>query len=375
MKYYIIAGEASGDLLSSYLMKSIKKMDAIADFRCWGGDLMEAQGGELIKHYNDLAFMGFWEVAKNLRTILNNMTVCKVDILLYEPDVLILIDYPGFNLRIAEFAKEQHIRVVYYVSPQIWAWKKNRVHKIKRDVDTLITILPFEKEFYAKYNYEAHYAGHPLLDVIHDEMQNDDWQTFKEHYHLDERPVIAVLPGSRKQELQKMLPIMVQMTEQFPEYQFIMSKVKWQPLSLYQSCIKNKKITLVEGDTYSLLRHAQAAIVTSGTATLETALWNIPQVVCYKGSFISYLIARMVVGKHLKYISLVNLILDKPAVTELIQYDCNPKKLKEELSKIVNDSVIIDTMKNDYKQLRHLLGNAGASDNAAKLIVKHDDIN
>ena len=372
MKYYIIAGEASGDLLGSYLMKSIKKTDANADFRCWGGELMETQGGEIIKHYKDLAFMGFWEVAKNLRTVLNNLTVCKVDILLYEPDVVVLVDYPGFNLRIAEFAKEQKIRVVYYVSPQVWAWKKNRVHKIIRDVNTMITILPFEKDFYAKYNYKAHYVGHPLLDVVNNEIKNDDWQTFKMNYHLDDRPVIAVLPGSRKQELKKMLPIMIQMVERFPEYQFVMSKVKWQPLALYQSYIKDKNIKLVEGNTYSLLHHAKAAIVTSGTATLETALWNIPQVVCYKGSFLSYLIARTVVGKHLKYISLVNLILDNPAVTELIQYDCNPKKLSEELYKIVNDRVIIDAMKNDYKQLQHILGDAGASDNAAKLIVNNE---
>ena len=372
MKYYIIAGEASGDLLGSYLMKSIKKIDANADFRCWGGELMETQGGEIIKHYKDLAFMGFWEVAKNLRTVLNNLTVCKVDILLYKPDVVVLVDYPGFNLRIAEFAKEQKIRVVYYVSPQIWAWKKNRVHKIIRDVDMMITILPFEKDFYAKYNYKAYYVGHPLLDVINDEIKNDDWQTFKMNYRLDDRPVIAVLPGSRKQELKKMLPIMIQMVERFPEYQFVMSKVKWQPLALYHTYIKDKNIKLVEGNTYALLHHAKAAIVTSGTATLETALWNIPQVVCYKGSFLSYLIARSVVGKHLKYISLVNLILDKPAVTELIQYDCNPKKLSEELYKIVNDRVIIDAMKNDYKQLQHILGDAGASDNAAKLIVNNE---
>jgi lipid-A-disaccharide synthase len=372
MKYYIIAGEASGDLLGSYLMKSIKKWDTSADFRCWGGDLMEAQGGDIVKHYKDLAFMGFWEVLKNLRTILINIKVCKIDILLYEPDVIVLIDYPGFNMRIAEFAKEQNIRVVYYVSPQIWAWKKNRVHKIKRDVDTLITILPFEKDFYAKYNYDAHYVGHPLLDVIKDEMQNDDWQNFKANHHLDDRPVIAVLPGSRRQELKKMLPVMVQMAEQFPEYQFVMSKVKWQPLSLYQFYIKDKPIALVEGNTYSLLRHAKAAMVTSGTATLETALWNVPQVVCYKGSFLSYLIARIVVGKHLKYISLVNLILDKPVVTELIQHECNPKKLKEELAKIVDNRQIIEKMKNDYTQLRHILGDAGASDKAAKLIVEHD---
>jgi len=372
MKYYIIAGEASGDLLGSYLMKAIKKQDTQADFRCWGGDLMEAQSGDLIKHYNELAFMGFWEVFKNLRTILKNIKICKIDILLYEPDVIILIDYPGFNLRMAKFAKEQNIRVVYYVSPQIWAWKKNRVHKIKRDVDTMITILPFEKDFYAKYNYAVHYVGHPLLDIINDNTRHDDWQTFKENYKLDEHPVIAVLPGSRTQELKKMLPIMLQMVEQFPEYQFVISKVKGLPLSMYQSHIKNKKIALVEGNTYSLLHHAKSAIVTSGTATLETALWNVPQVVCYKSSFLSYLIAKLLVGKYLKYISLVNLILDKPAVTELIQYECNPKKLKEELNKIVNDNEVIHEIKENYTSLRHILCDAGASDKASKLIVRHD---
>jgi lipid-A-disaccharide synthase len=372
MKYYLIAGEASGDLLGSYLMKSIKRINATADFRCWGGDLMEAQGGEIIKHYKDLAFMGFWEVAKNLRTILINIKVCKIDILLYEPDVIILIDYPGFNLRIAEFAKEQNIKVVYYVSPQVWAWKKNRVHKIKRDVDTLITILPFEKDFYAQHNYEALYVGHPLLDVIDDEMQTNVETRHATSLRNDDRPIIAILPGSRRQELKKMLPVLVQMAEQFPQYQFVMSKVKWQPLSLYQSYIKDKPIALVEGNTYSLLRHATAAIVTSGTATLETALWNVPQVVCYKGSILSYLIAKMVVGKHLKYISLVNLILDKHAVTELIQNDFNPKTLVAELSIIVNVEKKIEAMKNDYAQLRHILGGAGASDKAAKLIVKDD---
>jgi lipid-A-disaccharide synthase len=369
MKYYIIAGEASGDLLGSYLMKSIKKFDKDADFHCWGGDLMEAQGGEIIKHYNELAFMGFWEVFKNLRTILKNFTICKIDILLYEPDVIVLIDYPGFNLRIAQFAKEQNIRVVYYVSPQIWAWRKNRVYKIKRDVDSVITILPFEKDFYAKYNYDVHYVGHPLLDVIQESKENDNWQ---KKFNLDARPIIAVLPGSRQLELKKILPVMLKMVEYFPEYQFVVSKVPGQPLSLYQSLIKEKKVTLVEGDTYSLLRNAKAAIVTSGTATLETALWNVPQVVCYKGSFISYLIAGMVIGKHLKYISLVNIILNKPVVTELIQYQCNPKRLKEEVSKIVNDSFTIDAMNNDYKQLQHILGNVGASDKAAKLIVNYE---
>ena len=372
MKYYIIAGEASGDLLGSYLIKSIKNLDNHADFRCWGGDLMDAQGGEIIKHYKELAFMGFWEVAINLRTVLKNITTCKVDILLYEPDVVVLIDYSGFNLRIAEFAKEHNIRVVYYVSPQIWAWKKNRVYKIKRDVDTMITILPFEKEFYAKYNYDVHYVGHPLLDVVRDEQKNEDWLDFKNKHKLDDRPVIALLPGSRRQELVKMIPVMVKMVEQFPDYQFVMSKVKWQPLSLYQSYIKNKKITLVEGNTYSILHHAKAAIVTSGTATLETALWNVPQVVCYKGGFISMIIINLIIDRTKKYISLVNLILEKLVVTELIQSECTPKKLKEEVSKIVYDNQAIDAMKREYAQLRHILGDAGTADRAAKLIVKDE---
>jgi len=372
MKYYIIAGEASGDLLGSYLMKSIKRNDANADFRCWGGERMEAQGGDLVKHYNELAFMGFWEVLMNLRTILINIKICKVDILLYEPDVIVLIDYPGFNLRIAAFAKSHNIRVVYYVSPQIWAWKKNRVHKIKREVDTLITILPFEKDFYAKYNYEAHYVGHPLLDIIQDENSKINLQTFKNQYQLDDRPIIAMLPGSRRQELNKMIPVMVQMAELFPNFQFVMSKVKWQPYSLYQSHIKDKKITLVEGNTYALLQYAKAAVVTSGTATLETALWKIPQVVCYKGSKLSFYIAKTLVGRNIKYISLVNLILDKLVVTELIQNECNPKKIKEELDKIVNEGQFLENMKKDYEQLHHVLGYSGASERAAKLIVNHE---
>ncbi|MDR0206251.1 MAG: lipid-A-disaccharide synthase [Bacteroidales bacterium] len=371
MKYFIVAGEPSGDLLGSYLMKSINKMDSNADFHCLGGDMMEAQGGEIIKHYKELAFMGFWEVAKNLRTILKNLTICKVDILLYKPDVIVLIDYPGFNLRIAKFAKEQNIRVVYFVSPQIWAWKKNRIHKIKRDVDTMITILPFETDFYEKNNYYAHYVGHPLLDVIHDAMKSDDWHTFKKKNKLDDRPVIAILPGSRKQELQKMLPIMLKMVKYFPEYQFVISKVSWQPLSIYHSYINDNTITLV-GDTYSLLRYAKAAIVTSGTATLETALWKVPQVVCYRGSFLSYIIAKLVVGKHLKYISLVNLILDKQAVTELIQGECNPKKLRKEVIKIVSEPSTIESMECDYKQLIEIIGETGASDRAAKLIVNNE---
>lgn len=372
MKYYIIAGEASGDLLGSYLMKEIKQNDPQADFLVWGGDLMEAQGGELAKHYKDLAFMGFWEVAKNLRTIFRNLAICKTDLLLYEPDVVILIDYPGFNMRIAEFAKENGFKVVYYVSPSVWAWKKNRVFKIKRDVDMLLTILPFEKEFYAKFGYDAAYIGHPLLDVLQDQKESfGTLEQFKEKYNLDPlKPIIAILPGSRKQELERILPMMLTVIDQYPDHQFVISKVKWQPEELYHKLLNNRNIPLIEGDTYPMLQHAEAALVTSGTATLETALIGTPQVVCYKTSHLSYKIAKMLVGKHLKYISLVNLIMDETIVTELIQGDMNTQRVKKELDLIVYDPATIATMKNRYAALKEKLGNSGASAKGAKLIHK-----
>ncbi len=372
MKYYIIAGEASGDLLGSYLMQEIKQNDPDADFLVWGGDLMEAQGGELAKHYKELAFMGFWEVAKNIRTIFRNLAICKTDLLLYDPDVVILIDYPGFNMRIAEFAKENGFKVVYYVSPSVWAWKKSRVFKIKRDVDLLLTILPFEKEFYAKYDYDAAYIGHPLLDVLKD--QKDHFGTieqFKEKYNLDsQKPIIAILPGSRKQELERILPMMLTVIDQYPEHQFVISKVKWQPEALYRKLLNNRDIRLIEGDTYPMLHHATAALVTSGTATLETALIGTPQVVCYKTSELSYRIAKLLVGKHLKYISLVNLIMDEPIVTELIQGDMNTKRVCKELDLIIKDEQNIKKMKERYKALREKLGNSGASAKGAELINK-----
>lgn len=369
MKYYIIAGEASGDLLGSYLMKEIKKNDPEADFLIWGGDLMEAEGGDLIKHYQDLAFMGFWEVATHLRTIFKNLSICKIDLLLYEPDVVILIDYPGFNMKIAEYAKDNGYKVVHYVSPSVWAWKKDRVFKIKRNVDILLSILPFEKEFYAKYDYDISYIGHPLLDVIQDQKESyGTLETFKEQYQLDQRPIIAILPGSRKQELVRILPQMVKVIAHYPEYQFVISKVKWQPEALYRKLLKNKNIPLIEGDTYPLLHHATAALVTSGTATLETALIDTPQVVCYKTSALSYGIAKTLVGNHLKYISLVNLIMDETIVTELIQGDMNTKRVCKELDLILKDSENITKMKNRYAALREKLGNSGASAKGAALI-------
>ena len=371
MKYYVIAGEASGDLLGSHLMREIKYLDPQADFCCWGGDLMEAEGGQINKHYKDLAFMGFWEVATHLRTILKNLQVCKIEILLYEPDVIILIDYPGFNMRIAEFARENNIRVVYYVSPQIWAWKKKRIHKIIRDVDTLLTILPFEKEIYARHGYEAHYVGHPLLDVITPEVLEDKTSNFRLKHNINNvKPIIAILPGSRTQEIKRILPVMLQVIEQFPDCQFVISKVKWLPQSLYDKYLKNKSVKIIEGDTYEILKNAKAALVTSGTATLETAILNIPQVVCYKTSALSYAIARVLVGKSIRFISLVNLIANKQIVSELLQSECNASAISKELSQLLNDSETISKMDADYKELRQILGNSGASRRAAELVVK-----
>lgn len=370
MKYYIVAGEASGDLHGSNLMKALKERDAEADFRFWGGDLMQSVGGELIKHYKEMAFMGFFEVATHLRQVLNNIKVCEVDILLYEPDVLILIDYPGFNLRIAEFAHEHGIKVIYYISPQVWAWKKNRIHKIKRCVDEMIVILPFEKEFYEKHQVPVHFVGHPLLDAIDKDIRKSEAVTdFRQRNNLDEREIVAILPGSRKQEIVKMLPVMLEVATQYSQYQFIVSGVNWQPQTLYEKYLKETHIKIVYDQTYPLLLNAKSALVTSGTATLETALLGTPQVVCYKGSAISYIIAKHLI-KGISYISLVNLILDKPAVVELIQYDMNAKRLSEEFEKITFDEQNIQRMKADYANLHHLLADSHASANAAEVITK-----
>jgi len=335
MKYYLIAGEASGDLHGSNLMKALQKEDSSTQFRIWGGDLMEATGGHLVKHYRDLAFMGFLEVAKNIRTIFRNIKFCKSDILDYQPDILILIDYPGFNLRIAKWAKKQGIKVFYYISPQIWAWHTSRVHNIKASVDRMFVILPFEKAFYQQYNYEVDFAGHPLLDVVAQHTPDPDF--YKKNHLPKEKPIIALLPGSRKQEISRMLEIMLQLVDRFPDYQFIVAGAPSQEATFYEQIIRqvsgNHKVQLILNQTYSLLHYAHAALVTSGTATLETALFDVPQVVCYKGNFISYHIARRLID--VSYISLVNLILDQPLLTELIQNEMNPEKLAEELNKIL----------------------------------------
>lgn len=369
MKYYIVAGEASGDLHASNLMKALKARDPEADFRCWGGDLMQAEGGDLVKHYKEMSFMGFWEVFVHLNAILRNIRICETDILLYEPDVLILVDYPGFNLRIAEFAKSNHIKVCYYISPQIWAWKKGRIKKIKRDVDEMMVILPFEEKFYAEQGMKVNYVGHPLLDAVSKDLHDsDEVKQFRSQYGFDDREIIALLPGSRKQEITALLPQMLKMVALFPQYQFAVSVVSWQPKSLYEKYIKDTPVKMVEGSAYPLLANAKAAIVTSGTATLETAMIGTPEVVCYAGNELSYLIAKQLVH-GINYISLVNLIMDKKVVTELIQHDYNTQHLKEELVAITEDEANVARIKDEYRQLYALLGDGSASAKAAEVVI------
>ena len=368
MKYYIIAGEASGDLHASNLIKELKAYDTSSEFRCWGGDLMKSQGVELVKHYRDLAFMGFVEVAANIRTVLNNIKFCKKDILNYKPDAVILVDYPGFNLRIAKFAHKEGFKVFYYISPQIWAWKKSRVFKIKKFVDRMIVILPFEKEFYAKYDYEVDYVGHPLLDMIKNLPANHKTE-FKKLNNFDDKPIIALLPGSRKQEIKKMLPVMLSVVKRFSDYRFIIAGTQSIGKEFYQELMQNVKVDIVFNQTHELLQNAYAALVTSGTATLETALFSVPEVVCYKGSYISYQIARRVIDKSvIKFISLVNLIMDREVVKELIQNDFNSINIERELLKITEDTTYRQQIINDYKTLTEKLGGAGASKKTAEII-------
>ena len=366
MKYYIIAGEASGDLHGSNLMKALKKKDPAAEFRFWGGDLMAKQGGTLVKHYRDLAFMGFLEVAMNLRTILNNIKFCKEDISSNRPDVLVLVDYPGFNLRIAKFAKELGIKVVYYISPQLWAWKEGRVEVIKKYVDEMMVILPFEGDFYKKHGVDSHFVGHPLLDAI-STLKDLSVENFKKENGLNNKEIIALLPGSRKQEVEKMLAMMLSVRPYFKEYQFVIAGAPSLPKEFYQNYVDDN-VHFVSNKTYDLLRCSKAALVTSGTATLETALLNVPEVVCYRGSKISYAIAKRLV-KNIKYISLVNLIMDREVVKELIQNDLNTNNLVDELKKILATEKRFEVFR-DYELLREKLGGKGASENAAEVIVK-----
>lgn len=369
MKYYIIAGEASGDLHGSNLIKALKKEDPSAEIRCWGGDLMQQAGGELAKHYKDMAFMGFLEVVMNIPTIFKNISYCKEDIERFNPDAIIFIDFSGFNLRIAKWAKAHGFKTNYYISPQIWASREGRIKKIKRDIDHMYVILPFEKDFYEKkHGYPVQFVGHPLIDAMEGTPIQDN-TIFRKENGLDrDKPIIALLPGSRKQEVQKMLAVMLSVKKDFPDYQFVIAGAPSLPDEFYTPFLKDGKVEYVSNKTYTLLKHSHAAMVTSGTATLETALFGIPQVVCYKGNWISYQIAKRIIT--LDYISLVNLIMKREVVKELIQHDLNTKNLKAELAKIVKGDER-ERMLADYKLLKEKLGGKGASQLAAKLIVKN----
>lgn len=366
MKYYIIAGEASGDLHGSNLMKGLYQEDSQADIRYWGGDLMQNVGGTLVKHYRELAFMGFVEVIFHLKTILKNIKICKKDILEFQPDVIVFIDYPGFNLRIAKWAKEHSFKTHYYISPQIWAWKENRIIEIKRDVDKMYVILPFEKDFYEdKHHFSVEFVGHPLIDAIHNYPTIDE-AIFRKENFLNEKPIIAILPGSRKQEITKMLKVMLSVVNDFPDYLFVIAGAPSLEHSFYEQFISNENIKFISNKTYDLLQNSTAALVTSGTATLETALFKVPEVVCYKGSWTSYQIAKRIIT--LKYISLVNLIMDEEVVTELIQENCTKKQIKKELKKILEPNYQKNLLKK-YAVLEQKLGGVGASEKTAKLIV------
>jgi lipid-A-disaccharide synthase len=368
MKYYIIAGEASGDLHGSNLIKQLLLLDAAANVRCWGGDKMEAAGATVVKHYRDLAFMGFAEVIKNLRTILRNISFCKKDIAAYQPDVLILVDYPGFNLRIAEWAKQQGLKVVYYISPQVWAWKENRVKAIKQYVDKMLVILPFEKSFYDKWQYQVEYVGHPLVEVIDAFTTSDEAKAPLLVDSNASNKIIALLPGSRKQEILKKLPVMLQVAAHFPAYTFVVAKAPGVEDDFYTELMAPyNNVVAVVNKTYQLLSQAVAAIVTSGTATLETALFGVPEVICYKGSAISYQIAKRLIT--IKYICLVNLIMDKEVVKELIQDQLTVQNLKKELTALLIDTEKQQQLQKDYAALKTLLSQGGhASANAAKSI-------
>ncbi len=368
MRYYIIAGEASGDLHASNLMKEIKLIDSKADFRLWGGDLMKSVGGEPVNHYKDRAYMGFVEVLANLRKILNYISLCRNDILEYNPDAVILVDYPGFNLRIAEFAKEKGFKVYYYISPQVWAWRQSRVKKIRKVVDKMFVILPFEEEFYKSHNYKVDFVGHPLLDEI-DRKKYKPFDALIKDNKLDGKPVIALLPGSRKQEISKILPGMLSVIPYFEGFQFVIAGASSINSEFYENIIRGYgNVRIIFGQTYDLLNNAKAALVTSGTATLETALFEVPEVVCYNAISLSYLIAKSFI--KVRYISLVNLIMNRKVVAELIQQDFNTNNIKQELGKLLYDKEHLAKLSQDYKELKIILGGSGASRKTAQLITE-----
>lgn len=368
MKFYIIAGEASGDLHASNLVAEIKKKDKKAEFRGFGGDLMKAQGVELVKHYRTMAYMGFVEVAVNLRKVLGNIAQCKKDILEYQPDVVVLVDYPGFNLRIADFAHKKGFKVYYYISPQVWAWKRRRVQKIKKSVDKMLVILPFEEEFYKRYGVDVTFVGNPLLDEL-SKVGTGNRSIFLRRNSLGERrEIIAMLPGSRRQEVKRTLPVMLKAALHFSDYQFVIAGVSSLDKSLYKDIMGNSDVFFVENQTYDLLLNSSAALVTSGTATLETALLSVPEVVCYKATNFSYRLAKWMI--KVKFISLVNLIMDREVVKELIQGDLNEDNLVKELDQLLHNGKRQRQLLEDYEELKDKLGNVGASEKAAEVIVE-----
>lgn len=377
MKYYLVAGEASGDLHGANLIKGLKLLDGNAEFRCWGGDLMAAEGAHLVKHYKESAIMGFVEVLANIRKIGRNLKECKHDIINYSPDVLILIDYPGFNLRIAEFAKERGIKVFYYIAPKVWAWKEKRVHKLKKFVDRLFIIFPFEIEYFKKWGIDAIYKGNPLLDSVDNyPSATESKELFCKRYNLNANlPIIALLAGSRRNEITYLLPRMAEVVKQYPNYQFIIAGAPSIEEDLYKSVLAKSgienlsgRIRLIKGETYSILRHARAAIISSGTASLEAALIGTPQVVCYGGNEISYRIAKKLV--KLKYISLANLIMNKQLFKELIQHECTPEFIIKELNRLTGDEDYRKEMMNNYALVREVLGGKGASAKVAGAMIE-----
>jgi len=365
MKYFVIAGEASGDLHGSNLVKQLKEKDPDAKIMAWGGDRMIQQGADVRKHIRELAFMGFVEVLLNLRTIMKNFRLCKSQVAAFKPDAVILIDYPGFNLRMAKWAHKNNLKVIYYISPQVWAWKKSRVKTIRRTVNEMFTILPFEKEFYANHGMNVRYEGHPLIDAI------ENFKNIPENSRLEDngKPILALLPGSRKQELKKMLPRMLEASDAFSEtHRIVMSAVSLLPKEIYNTGGRN--IEIVTDQTYTLLSKAQCAFVTSGTATLETALFRVPLVVCYKANAISYMIAKKLVGKNIQFISLVNLIAGKEVCRELIQRDLNKENMVHEMKKLIPPCDERNQMLSEYDLLYAKLGGPGASSRVAEGIVK-----
>lgn len=366
MKYYLIAGERSGDLHASNLMKAIQSKDPEATFRFWGGDAMQQVGGTMVKHYRETAFMGIFTVIKNLRKIRGFMKACKQDISEYAPDVVILVDYAGFNLRIAKYAKQKGFPTFFYISPKVWAWNTKRAYKIKKIIDRMFVIFPFEKDFYKNFDYEVDYVGNPLLDAIANFTPN---LNFRAKHHLDARPIVALLPGSRKQEVEKLLPLMLDSVKTLTGYQLVVAGVNNLPDHLYETAKNNPTVHIIYENTYDLLTEAEVAIVTSGTATLETGLFKVPQVVVYKTNPITYAIAKRLIKTQ--FISLVNLVASKEVVKELIQKECNPENVAAELQKLLVGGSKRAQVSEDYQYLQDLMGDTGASHRAGTLMVQY----